>query len=98
MQWQKPGVVGLTKTAARENARKGITCNAICPGFIETDMTVKLKEVNDGAAWKSMISRVPMGYAGKPSDVEISVAFLASDEAAYITLLKVINCGGGMIV
>ena len=93
----KAGVVGLTKTAARENAKKGITCNAICPGFIETDMTVKLKEVNDGTAWDSMISRVPMGYAGKPSDVGNLVAFLASDEAAYITS-EVINCGGGMIV
>lgn len=93
----KAGVVGLTKTAARENARKGITCNVICPGFIETDMTVKLKEVNDGAAWDSMISRVPMGYAGKPSDVGNLVAFLASDDASYITS-EVINCGGGMIV
>ncbi len=93
----KAGVVGLTKTAARENARKGITCNVICPGFIETDMTVKLKEVNGGAAWDSMVSRVPMGYAGKPSDVGKLVAFLASDDAAYITS-EVINCGGGMIV
>lgn len=93
----KAGVVGLTKTAARENAKKGITCNAICPGFIETDMTSKLKEVNDGAAWESMISRVPMGYAGKPSDVGNMVAFLASDEASYITS-EVINVGGGMIV
>ena len=88
----KAGVVGLTKTAARENARKGITCNVICPGFIETDMTLKLKEVNDGAAWDSMMQRIPMGYAGKPSD-----AFLASDEAAYITA-EIINVGGGMIV
>ncbi len=93
----KAGVVGLTKTAARENARKGITCNVICPGFIETDMTVKLKELNGGAAWDSMVSRVPMGYAGKPSDVGKLVAFLASDDAAYITS-EVINCGGGMIV
>ena len=93
----KAGVVGLTKTAARENARKGITCNAICPGFIETDMTLKLKEVNDGAAWNSMMQRIPMGYAGKPSDVGNMVAFLASDEAAYITS-EVINLGGGMIV
>lgn len=93
----KAGVVGLTKTAARENARKGITCNAICPGFIETDMTLKLKEVNDGAAWDSMVQRIPMGYAGKPSDVGNLVAFLASDEAAYITS-EVINVGGGMIV
>ena len=93
----KAGVVGLTKTAARENARKGITCNAICPGFIETDMTLKLKEVNDGAAWNSMMPRIPIGYAGKPSDVGNMVAFLASDEAAYITS-EVINVGGGMIV
>lgn len=93
----KAGVVGLTKTAARENARKGITCNVICPGFIETDMTLKLKEVNDGAAWDSMISRVPAGRAGKPEDVGNMVAFLASDEAAYVTS-EVINVGGGMIV
>lgn len=93
----KAGVVGLTKTAARENARKGITCNAICPGFIETDMTLKLKEVNDGAAWDSMMKRIPAGYAGKPSDVGNMVAFLASDEASYITS-EVINVGGGMIV
>ncbi len=93
----KAGVVGLTKTAARENAKKGITCNAICPGFIETDMTLKLKEVNNGAAWDSMMQRIPMGYAGKPSDVGNMVAFLASDEAAYITS-EVINVGGGMIV
>lgn len=93
----KAGVVGLTKTAARENARKGITCNAICPGFIETDMTLKLKEVNDGAAWDSMMKRIPAGYAGKPSDVGNMVTFLASDEASYITS-EVINVGGGMIV
>lgn len=93
----KAGVVGLTKTAARENARKGITCNVICPGFIETDMTLKLKTVNDGAAWNSMMQRIPMGYAGKSSDVGNMVAFLASDEAAYITS-EVINVGGGMIV
>ena len=93
----KAGVVGLTKTAARESARKGITCNVICPGFIETDMTLKLKEVNDGAAWDSMMQRIPMGYAGKPSDVGNMVAFLASDEAAYITS-EVINVGGGLIV
>lgn len=93
----KAGVVGLTKTAARENARKGITCNVICPGFIETDMTLKLKTVNDGAAWESMVQRVPMGHAGKPSDVGNMVAFLASDEASYITS-EVINVGGGMIV
>lgn len=93
----KAGVVGLTKTVARENARHGITCNAICPGFIETPMTLKLKEIQDGKPWKSMESRIPMGYAGKPSDVANMVAFLASDEATYITA-EVINVGGGMIV
>lgn len=93
----KAGVVGLTKTAARESAQKGITCNVICPGFIETDMTVKLKEVNEGKAWDSMMERIPMGYAGQPSDVGNMVAFLASDEATYITS-EVINVGGGMIV
>lgn len=93
----KAGVVGLTKTAARENARKGITCNVICPGFIETDMTLKLKEINDGAAWESMMQRIPAGYAGKPEDVGNMVAFLASEEASYITS-EVINVGGGMIV
>lgn len=93
----KAGVVGLTKTAARENARKGITCNVICPGFIETDMTLKLKEVKDGAAWESMMQRIPAGYAGKPEDVGNMVAFLASDEAGYVTS-EVINVGGGMIV
>lgn len=93
----KAGVVGLTKTAARENARKGITCNVICPGFIETDMTLKLKEVNNGAAWDSMMQRIPMGRAGNPQDIGNMVAFLASDEAAYITS-EVINVGGGMIV
>lgn len=93
----KAGVVGLTKTAARENARKGITCNVICPGFIETDMTLKLKEVKDGTPWESMMQRIPMGYAGKPEDVGNMAAFLASPEAAYITS-EVINVGGGMIV
>lgn len=93
----KAGVVGLTKTAARENARKGITCNVICPGFIATDMTLKLKEVNNGTGWDNMMQKIPMGYAGEPTDVGNMTAFLASDEASYITA-EVINVGGGMIV
>lgn len=93
----KAGVVGLTKTAARENARLGITCNVICPGFIETPMTLKLKTIKDGQPWADMEKRIPMGYAGKPADVANLVAFLVSDEAAYITS-EVINVGGGMIV
>jgi 3-oxoacyl-[acyl-carrier protein] reductase/2-hydroxycyclohexanecarboxyl-CoA dehydrogenase len=89
----KAGVVGLMKTAARELAKKNITCNAICPGFIDTDMT---RGVPD-KVWDIMISKIPMGRAGSPSDVGNMIAFLASDEAAYITG-EVINVGGGMIL
>lgn len=89
----KAGVVGLTKTASRELAFKGVTANAINPGFIETDMTTSMNE----DAWDSMMSKIPMGYAGKPEDVGNMVAFLVSDEARYITG-EVINVGGGMIV
>ena len=89
----KAGVVGLTKTAARELARKGVTANAICPGFIETDMTTSMPK----EGWDRMMAKIPMGYAGKPSDVGNLVSFLVSDESRYITA-EVINVGGGMIV
>lgn len=86
----KAGVVGLTKTAAKELAKKGVTANAICPGFIETEMTKGIPE----KAWDIMVSKIPMGYVGKPIEVANLVAFLASDEAGYITG-EVINVGGG---
>ncbi|MCC8189928.1 MAG: SDR family oxidoreductase, partial [Planctomycetes bacterium] len=89
----KAGVVGLTKTAARELAKKGVTANAICPGFIETDMTRGVPE----KVWDIMIGKIPMGRAGQPADVAALIAFLASDEAAYITG-EVFNVGGGMIL
>lgn len=89
----KAGVVGLTKTAARELAKKGVTANAICPGFISTDMTRAVPE----KVWDIMISKIPAGRAGEPEDVGNLVAFLASDEASYITG-EVINVGGGMIL
>lgn len=89
----KAGVIGLTKTAARELARKNVTVNAICPGFIETDMT---KGVPD-KVWDMMVAKIPLGRVGQPSDVANMVAFLSSDEAAYITA-EVINVGGGMIL
>ena len=89
----KAGVVGLTKTVARELARKGVTANAICPGFIESDMTKSMNE----DAWNVMMNKIPMGYAGQPSDIGKMVAFLISDDARYITG-EVINVGGGMIV
>lgn len=86
----KAGVVGLTKTAAKELAKKGVTANAICPGFIETEMTKGVPQ----KAWEIMVSKIPMGYVGKPVEVANLAAFLASDEASYITG-EVIRVGGG---
>jgi len=89
----KAGVVGLTKTAARELAPKGVTANAICPGFIDTTMTRGIPE----AIRLKILEQIPMGRAGLPRDVANVVAFLASDDAAYITG-EVINVSGGYIV
>ena len=89
----KAGLIGLTKTVAREVASRGITVNAVAPGFIETDMTKGMSE----AALNAGLAAVPMGRIGKPEDVANAVNFLASDEAAYITgcVLKV---DGGMYI
>jgi 3-oxoacyl-[acyl-carrier protein] reductase/2-hydroxycyclohexanecarboxyl-CoA dehydrogenase len=89
----KAGVVGLTMTAARELARSHVTANVICPGFIDTDMTRGMSE----EGWNMMVGKVPMGFAGKPEDVGNLAAFLASDEAAYITG-QIIEVSGGMII
>lgn len=89
----KAGVVGLTKTACRELARKGVTVNAICPGFIDTDMTRSVPE----KVWQMMINKIPAGYAGQAEDIGACVAFLASDAAHYING-EVINVGGGMVL
>lgn len=86
----KAGVVGLTKTAAKELAKRGVTVNAICPGFIETEMTKGIPQ----KAWDIMAAKIPMGYVGRPSEVANLAAFLASDEAGYITG-EVIHVGGG---
>ena len=72
----KAGLLGFTRTIAREMARKGVTCNAVTPGLIETDMTT---EVADG--W---LAQVPAGRMGRPDEVAQAVAFLCSEEAAYI--------------
>ena len=89
----KAGVLGLTKSAARELASRGITVNAIAPGFIETDMTSVLSEkVKEGAA-----AGIPLGAFGKPEDVAAAAAFLASDEAGYITG-QVLHVDGGMVM
>ena len=89
----KAGVVGLTLTAARELARNHVTANVICPGFIDTDMTRGMGE----EGWNMMVSKVPMGFAGKPEDVGNMIAFLASDEASYITG-QIIEVSGGMVI
>jgi 3-oxoacyl-(acyl-carrier-protein) reductase len=89
----KAGVIGLSKTTARELARYNVTVNSICPGFIDTDMTRGVPQ----KVWDLMISKIPMGYAGKPEEVANLVAFLSSDAAGYITG-EVINVGGGMVL
>lgn len=89
----KAGLIGLTKTIAREVASRGITVNAVAPGFIETDMTRGMSD----SALKSGLSAVPMGRIGKPEDVANAVCFLAGEGADYITgcVLKV---DGGMYI
>ena len=86
----KAGVVGLTRTAAKELARYQVTANAICPGFIDTEMTRGIPE----AIREQQVARIPLGRMGQPADVAAVVAFLASDEAGYVTG-EVINVGGG---
>ena len=87
----KAGVIGMTKSLAKELGGRGITVNAVAPGYIETDMTAALPE----AAREAMLGSIPAGRPGKPEDVAAAVAFLASDEAAYITG-QVLSVDGGM--
>jgi 3-oxoacyl-[acyl-carrier protein] reductase len=89
----KAGLIGLTKTAAKELAPRGITVNAIAPGFIETDMTASLSE----KARNAMLDQVPLGRAGQPDDVAAVAAFLASESASYLTG-QVIHVSGGMYI
>ena len=89
----KAGVIALTKTCAKENGKKNITCNAIVPGFIDTEMTRGVPP----KAWDIMVSKISMGRAGTPEDVGNMIAFLASDDASYITQ-AVIEVGGGMVL
>ncbi|HEX9096324.1 MAG TPA: 3-oxoacyl-ACP reductase FabG [Candidatus Dormibacteraeota bacterium] len=89
----KAGVVGLSRTAAKELARSQVTVNAICPGFIDTTMTRGIPD----AIREQQLAKIPLGRAGQPADVAAVVAFLASDEAGYITG-EVINVGGGYVL
>jgi len=89
----KAGIIGMTKSVAREFGSRGVTCNAVAPGYIQTDMTEALPaKVKD-----AMMGTIPLKRLGSPEDVANVVAFLATDEAAYITG-QVINVDGGMVM
>ncbi|MEF9974129.1 MAG: 3-oxoacyl-[acyl-carrier-protein] reductase [Clostridia bacterium] len=87
----KAGLIGLTKAIAREVASRGITCNAVAPGFVKTDMTAAMNE----QALEAALAEVPMGRIGEAEDIAEAVAFLASEAAAYITG-AVLPVDGGM--
>ncbi|MEJ5360259.1 MAG: 3-oxoacyl-[acyl-carrier-protein] reductase [Desulfobacterales bacterium] len=87
----KAGLIGLTKTAAREFAGRNVTVNAVAPGFIETRMTAVLSD----KIKETFLAQIPLGRAGRPEDVAAAIAFLASDDAAYLTG-QVLHVSGGM--
>jgi 3-oxoacyl-[acyl-carrier protein] reductase len=89
----KAGLIGLTKTTARELASRGITCNALAPGLIETDLTAGMP----AAATEAIRSLTPMGYVGSVADVAAAAVYLASDEARYVTG-QVLGIDGGMVM
>jgi 3-oxoacyl-[acyl-carrier protein] reductase len=89
----KAGVIGLTKTTARELSSRGITANAVAPGFITTDMTDKLSD----DVQKAMLDQIPLGRFGEPGDVAKAVLFLASEEASYMTG-QTLHLDGGMVM
>jgi len=89
----KAGVIGFTKSMAKELASRGITVNAIAPGFIDTDMTAVLPE----QVKEEFISKIPLGRLGSPEDVAAAVIFLVSDCAKYITG-QTLNVDGGMVM
>jgi 3-oxoacyl-[acyl-carrier protein] reductase len=89
----KAGLIGFSKSVAREFASRGITCNVVCPGFIETDMT---KDLGDDLK-KKLLERIPLQRLGQPGDIAGVVAFLCSPAASYITG-QIITVDGGMVM
>ncbi len=89
----KAGVAGMTRALARELGSRNITVNCVAPGFIETDMTAKLGDDQQ----KALLSQIPLGHLGKPSDVAHAVAYLASPQAAYVTGQE-LHVNGGMFM
>lgn len=89
----KAGVAGMTRALARELGSRNITVNCVAPGFIETDMTAALPEEQQ----KALLSQIPLGHLGKPSDVAHAVAYLASANASYVTGQE-LHVNGGMFM
>jgi 3-oxoacyl-[acyl-carrier protein] reductase len=90
----KAGLIGITRTLARELASRGVTVNAVSPGFIETDMTAQHVQ---GEARQKLIAQIPLGRIGSAEDVAETVAFLASPRASYITG-QVVRVNGGLLI
>ena len=89
----KAGLVGLTRSSARELASRGITVNCVAPGYIDTDMTSELP----GAVKEKILSEIPLGILGEPADIAGAVAYLASEDARYVTG-QAIHVNGGMFM
>ena len=89
----KAGIIGLTKSMAKELASRNITVNAVAPGYVDTDMTQAMSD----SAKEAVIAQIPLKRVGQPKDIAETVAFLASDKASYITG-QVISVDGGMAI